>query len=110
MYCKAYVQNKRTTLFEAIDAVHQDGGLAVIAHPYECDVNIDDFFNEIIGKIDGIECFHPSANASQSKHLVNIAERFNKIITGDSDFHGDSKPDIVIDMMSVDEKYKIQKN
>lgn len=108
--CEAYVKSKRTSLFEAIEAVHRDGGLAVVAHPYEYDVNIDQFFNEIIGKIDGIECFHPSANASQSKHLVDIAERYNKIITGGSDFHGDNKPDIVIDMMSVDEKYRINRN
>lgn len=108
--CEAFVERKTVPLFEAIDAIHQDGGLAVIAHPYEYDkINLDDFFKDVIDKIDGIECFHPSATSINSKHLVEIAESYNKLITGGSDFHGDNKPDIVLDMMSVDEKYRIKR-
>lgn len=108
--CPAYVDRKTVPLLEAIDAIHKDGGLAVIAHPYEYkDIgSIDKFLNNIIGKIDGIECFHPSASTSNSKHLVEYANRYNKLITGGSDFHGDNKPDIVMDMMGVDEKYMIK--
>lgn len=111
-HCKAYVERKTVPLFEAVDAIHRDGGIAVIAHPYEYDNvgPIDGFLNNIIEKIDGIECFHPSATTDRSKHLVEIAEKNNKLITGGSDFHGDNKPDIVIDMMGVDEKYKIKRN
>ena len=109
--CPAYVERKTVPLFEAIEAIHNDNGIAVIAHPYEYhDIgSIDSFLNDIIDEIDGIECFHPSANFSESKHLIEIAEKNNKLITGGSDFHGDNKPDIVIDMMDVDEKYTIKK-
>lgn len=110
-HCKAYVERKTVPLTEAADAIHRDGGIAVIAHPYEYeDVGpIDGFLNNIMGSIDGVECFHPSASSDQSKHLVDITSKNNKIITGGSDFHGDNKPDIVIDMMAVDEKYMIKR-
>lgn len=109
--CPAYVSGKRTTLKEAIDAIHKDGGLAVIAHPYEYDEfdSIDNFLYENIDLIDGIECFHPSANKKQSLHLIKIAKDNNKIITGGSDFHGENKTNITLNMMKVDDKYRIQK-
>lgn len=112
-HCEAYVERKTISIHEGIEAIHQDGGLAVIAHPYEYvkDIDsIDDFLYDVMDEIDGIECFHPSATKENSKHLVSIAKKNNKIITGGSDFHGTNKPNIQIDMMKVDEKYKIKVN
>jgi len=107
--CPAFVERKTVDLFEAIDAVHKDGGLAIIAHPYEYkDIDIDKLFIDIIDSIDGIECFHPSANKDQSNHLVNIAKSHNKLITGGSDFHGKNKPHINLNMMKVEDKYSIK--
>lgn len=109
-HCEAFVDRKKTTLKEAVDAVHADGGIAVIAHPYEYDkLNIDEFLDDVKDDIDGIECFHPSATKENSMHLVEIANKYNKIITGGSDFHGKNKPDILMNMMLVDDKYRIKK-
>ena len=108
--CEAFVERKTVSLFEAIEAVHKDGGIAIIAHPYEyTKLNIDEFLDDALKYADGVECFHPSANEEQSKHLVEIANKYNKIITGGSDYHGINKPDINLGMMNVDEKYKINK-
>lgn len=109
--CPAFVERKTVPIQEAIDAVHKDGGIAIIAHPYEYNElkPLDNFLNDIIDKIDGIECFHPSANSENSKFLIEFAQKYEKIITGGSDFHGDNKPNIVIDMMNVDEKYSIKR-
>ena len=108
--CDCYVERKVVPINEAAEAIHRDGGIAIIAHPYEYeDVGpIDGFLFNIMGIIDGIECFHPSATSQNSKHLVDIATKVHKRITGGSDFHGDNKPDIAIDMMNVDEKYMIK--
>ena len=108
-HCPAYVERKTVPVKEAIEAIHNDGGIAVIAHPYEYELNIDEFLLDIINDIDGIECFHPSANVEQSNHLLDIANKHNKLITGGSDFHGDNKPDITMGMMNVDDKYKIKR-
>lgn len=110
-HCPAFVERKTVSLFEAIEAVHKDGGIAIIAHPYEYDKlePIDDFLNEVKDVIDGIECFHPSANKKQQAHLVEFATNNNLMITGGSDFHGSNKPDIHLGMMNVEDKYKINR-
>ena len=108
-HCPAYVERKTVDIAEACEAIHCDGGIAVIAHPYEYDEvgDIDDFLNDIASSIDGIECFHPSATNEQSLHLKDIAEKNGLIITGGSDYHGENKPDISINQMKVDDIYKI---
>ena len=40
------------------------------------------------GKLDGVEAFHYSANEEQRKTILEIAEKYNLIVTGGSDFHG----------------------
>ena len=106
--CPAYVERKTVSIKEAIDAVHQDGGIAIIAHPYEYDnLDIDDFIEEIHSNIDGIECLHPSANKEETAHLIQLANKYNLKITGGSDFHGDNKPNIKLGMMNVSDDYLI---
>lgn len=110
-HCDAYVERKTVTLKEAAEAIHEDGGLAVIAHPYEYDNvgPIDEFLENVIDMVDGIECYHPSAKPEESKHLVEIAKAHNKLITGGSDFHGENKPNISLGMMNVDDQYIVKK-
>lgn len=106
--CPAYVERKTVTIEEAVEAIHSDGGIAVIAHPYEYDtLNIDEFLDDISKIIDGIECYHPSAKTEDTKHLIDIANKYNLRITGGSDFHGDNKPNIKMGMMNVDDTYQI---
>lgn len=108
--CEAYVERKVTPLKEACEAIHNDNGIAVIAHPYEyTHLDTDLFLNLIIDDIDGIECYHPSATPEQSRHLASIAIMNNKIITGGSDFHGDNKPNIKMNMMEVNDEHKINR-
>ena len=39
-------------------------------------------------KIDGVEVYHYTADQSKQKELLEIAEKYNLIVTGGSDFHG----------------------
>ena len=112
-HCEAYVERETVSIREAAKAIHDDGGIAVIAHPYEYEEDlkdIDSFLIDIMPSIDGIECYHPSANGEQSEHLKEIALAHGKIVTGGSDFHGENKPDIDLNMMKVSDKYRIIKN
>lgn len=71
-----------------LDLIHSSKGIAVMAHPYLYD-NID-LLKELIdiGKIDGIEVNHFSANDKQKAELTKLANENDLIITGGSDFHG----------------------
>ena len=44
----------------------------------------------------GIECFHPSANAENTKVLIEYARKNKLYISGGSDYHGTKKPDVEI--------------
>ena len=84
---------------DVINVIHKAGGLAFLAHPFEYRFEdtfkfIDELRKEI--ELDGIECFHPSANERERQELVKYAKENNMFICGGSDFHGNKKPDIEI--------------
>lgn len=84
---------------DVIDVIHKAGGLAFLAHPFE--YRFEDtisFINELREekKLDGIECFHPSANEEEMRILVKYAKENNLYISGGSDYHGKKKPDIEV--------------
>ncbi len=71
-----------------LDLIHSARGVAVMAHPAQYD-NIE-LVEELAekGKLDGVEVHHYSANEEQKKTMLDIASRYNLIVTGGSDFHG----------------------
>ena len=84
---------------EVIDIIHKAGGKAFLAHPFEYKFkDTIEFINDLRKEkeLDGIECFHPSANQEQRNILVDYARNNNLYISGGSDYHGNPKPDIEI--------------
>lgn len=82
---------------DVIDIIHKAGGLVFLAHPFEYRFdNTIDFIDELRKEkeLDGIECFHPSADEKGMIVLENYAKRNNLYISGGSDYHGTKKPDI----------------
>ena len=84
---------------EVIDIIHKAGGKAFLAHPFEYKFkDTIEFINDLRKEkeLDGIECFHSSANQEQRNILVEYAKNNNLYISGGSDYHGSPKPDIEI--------------
>lgn len=84
---------------DVVDVIHRAGGLAFLAHPFEYRFNDTISFIDELRKekeLDGIECFHPSANEEQMDILVKYAKENNLYMSGGSDYHGSKKPDIEI--------------
>jgi predicted metal-dependent phosphoesterase TrpH len=86
------------TITEAIDLIHQAGGLAFIAHPYKYKMN-DKNTSELVelavnACADGIEVQHCSNHGDDVKKLLEMAEKFNLLASGGTDFHGRLKPEI----------------
>lgn len=85
---------------DVVEIIHNAGGLAFLAHPFEYRLeNTIDFMDKLMKekKIDGIECFHPSAEVdNRIEILVEYARRNNLYISGGSDFHGSKKPNVEI--------------
>jgi predicted metal-dependent phosphoesterase TrpH len=86
----AWVPKAKMSALEAIELIHQAGGLAVMAHP---GLNrTDQTIPAIVDAgLDGIECFHTKHPPSTAEHYLTIAGQYNLLVTGGSDCHGLSK-------------------
>lgn len=86
----AWVPKSKVSALEAIELVHQAGGLAVMAHP---GLNrTDDVIPDLVAAgMDGIECFHTKHSMAMSEHYLEIADEYKLLVTGGSDCHGFSK-------------------
>lgn len=72
---------------EIIKAIHEAGGIAVLAHPGFYD-NFE-LFEELIPEgLDGVEVWHPENTPEQQEKLIKIATKHGLVMTGGSDFHG----------------------
>jgi len=84
----AYVNQKKPTPPEAVRLILQSNGLPVLAHP----LTIDDPEMTIaelkaVGLV-GIEAHYNNYTADEVYRLVSLANKYNLITTGGSDYHG----------------------
>lgn len=83
---------------EAIDMVHNAGGLAFLAHPllYPYDKDKFEAVEDIIKKydLDGIEVEYPLFSEQDRNKLKELAKKYNKYISGGTDYHAKNKPNI----------------
>ena len=86
----AWVPKAKMSALEAIELIHQAGGLAVLAHP-GLNRNDNAIPDLVAAGLDGIECFHTKHPPATSQHYLVLAEKHNLLITGGSDCHGMSK-------------------
>jgi predicted metal-dependent phosphoesterase TrpH len=86
----AWVPKAKMSATEAIELVHQAGGLAVMAHP---GLNRTDEIIPALVKagMDGIECFHTKHTTRLVERYLEIADKHKLLVTGGSDCHGMSK-------------------
>lgn len=71
-----------------LELIRAARGVSVMAHPAQYD-NIE-LLEELAaeGKIDGVEIGHYTTDPDSEKKLKEIAEKYDLIVTGGSDFHG----------------------
>ena len=86
----AWVPKFKMSALQAIELIHQAGGLAVMAHP---GLNRTDEVIPALVKagLDGIECFHTKHSTAVTEHYLQIAEKYYLLVSGGSDCHGMSK-------------------
>lgn len=81
------VNTNYTSPEETIEAIHDAGGIAVLAHPGM--YNNFELLEELteIG-LDGVEVWHPENTPEQQEMLEAFAKKHKLLMTGGSDFHG----------------------
>lgn len=83
----AYKEIEYLDVFEAVQAIKQAGGVAVLAHPYGYK-NMELIPELLASGLDGLEAWHPSHNEAAVKLIKSEAKKYDLILTGGSDFHG----------------------
>ena len=97
----AYVEKARLSPAESIALIHNAGGVAVLAHPYQLNLSSYERVDKLVGELaqlglDGVEAVYSRHNAFQRTSYADIATRHGLLVTGGSDYHGSYKPDIDI--------------
>jgi predicted metal-dependent phosphoesterase TrpH len=86
---KAFVPRRWPTAEQAIETIHDAGGIAVIAHPY-WDISepseVDDLIRSL--KADGVETYYPTHTKEQTEHLLELCAELDLTPTASSDYHG----------------------
>lgn len=88
----AFRLRETPTVAEAIDAIHEAGGVAVWAHPY-WDISDDGEVLDSIDRfhalgVDGVEAFYITHTRENTELLVNRCTELELLTTGSADFHG----------------------
>ena len=96
----ANVPKQRLELRDAIDLVHNAGGLAVVAHPGP-DFTRTRVERAVALGLDGLEVWHPSHSADEIRRLRALVEHFRLVASGGSDWHGAAEGPRVIGVMKV---------
>lgn len=109
---QAYVPISFISAKEAIQLIHNAGGLAVLAHPamqLQTTENMIEYFLPL--ELDGLEVFSSYHNAIETAFYLEVAKKHHLLITGGSDFHGMIKPNIRIggvDMLYMEDMLAAQ--
>lgn len=97
---KYYVNRKFITPEEAIQAILDAGGIPVLAHPmlyHLPDEELDLLINRLKNSgLAGIETVYSVNTPEEELKTRELAAKYNLLMTGGSDFHGEVKPDIAI--------------
>jgi predicted metal-dependent phosphoesterase TrpH len=83
----AFVETPFPGVREAIETIHQAGGVAVWAHP-DLEVFDREVRNFASWGLNGIECFRPNTPPVESMLFDKVAREMGLFRTGGSDWHG----------------------
>ena len=95
-----YVGRTILPIEQAIDIIRLSGGVPVLAHPFQYqldDAGLRELIEHCIAHgLRGMECRYSGYGPEQSEYLEKLAEEYGLIKTGGSDYHGSNKPKIVL--------------
>ncbi len=97
--CPAYVDKYRLDCRRAFELIQNAGGIPVLAHPYLIKFKPQQGVHDLVDLLRsmglmGIEAYYPRHPAQAVAEYLAIARKYDMIVTGGTDFHGDLGPDI----------------
>ena len=97
-YEKVRTINKGLTYEECINLILSSGGIPVLAHPKTLKLNEKEFLTLLKDMLKRglmvMECYHSSFTKEEMAYYLEIANRYNLLVSGGSAFHGSAKPEV----------------
>lgn len=96
----AYVPRELPSPAEAIQWIKDAKGLAVLAHPTWVKTT-EGTLRDLVGQLkatglDGVEVHYSTHTPRQTREYLSLTKQLGLLVTGGSDFHGLTKPDIEV--------------
>ena len=95
-HCPYYVPREKVTPAQAVALILEAGGIPILAHPilyHMSDVRLDALVSELKETgLMGIEALYSTYHACDERQIRSLAKKYDLLISGGSDFHGDNKP------------------
>ena len=84
----AHVEREKMTPVEAVELIMRADGLPVLAHPFTTNEPEAMVIELKAAGLVGVEAYFHDLSADEIKSLVRLADRYNLIATGGTDYHG----------------------
>lgn len=101
------------SLVQAIELIHNAGGLAFLAHPllYPYDKDKYEAIEDIIKEynLDGLEVEYATFTQVERQRLKEIANKYKKYLSGGTDYHANNKPNIKLGT-GIDNNMSVEKD
>ncbi len=98
--CPGYVSGFKLTPSEAINLIKRSGGIPVLAHPYT--LRRDELIPEFVKMgLMGLEVYYSEHSQGMVNFYLDLARKYDLLVTGGSDFHGDAKPDVKLGLVKI---------
>lgn len=97
-WCNTYVPMKSFGAGQTIELIRNAGGIATLAHPVLYGLSYPEL-DEMVGELkalglQGIECLYSTHTEKDEAEMLRLSEKYDLCVTGGSDFHGASRPDV----------------
>lgn len=86
------------TVSELIKAIKEADGIVSIPHIFQYKDHAEKILFHLLDNydIDLVECYYSSFTPEQTEFLIDVCKKYNKNISGGSDFHGIVRPSVEI--------------
>jgi hypothetical protein len=92
-----YVEKNEPSVIESVAEIRRSGGVACLAHLARVSSHVMLLLPAFVqAGINAIEVYHSDHTVQATKSYLNLAEQYGLLATSGSDFHGETKPDVML--------------